>query len=183
MDRKLAAAGPIGPWARRRVLSLAGILALLAVGCGREDEAGPHVPVPDLPSQEVRNFVLQETDVGRPDWVLRARYAASYSRRGIIRARDVSIDFYDRDGKKYSHLVADEGTVQQPGNDMEARGHVVVTTTEGVRVETSSLRYLNRQRRIVSDAFVRLTRNGDVVSGIGFESDPSLEHFTLKREV
>jgi hypothetical protein len=52
-----------------------------------------------------------------------------------------------------------------------------------VRIQTDALRFLNRERKIVSDSFVRLTRHGDVVTGIGFESDPSLEHFTLKREV
>ena len=111
------------------------------------------------------------------------KYAATYSGRGLIVARDVTIDFFDSAGEKYSHLTAAEGTVQQPGNDMEARGKVVVTTTDGVRIETESLRFLNGQRRIVSDQFVRLERNGDVVTGIGFESDPSLEHFSIKREV
>jgi LPS export ABC transporter protein LptC len=160
-----------------------GVIVLALAGCGRADEPGSRPELGELPTSEVRNFQLRTSDAGRLEWILHADYAASYSQRGRINARKIAIDFYDERGRKYSHLTAREGTVQQPANDMEARGDVVITTQEGVRVETSSLRYLTRERRIVSDAFVKLTRNGDVVSGVGFESDPSLEHFTLKREV
>jgi LPS export ABC transporter protein LptC len=95
----------------------------------------------------------------------------------------VAVDFFDEHGQKYSHLTARSGIVRRPSNDMEANGQVVVTTTDGVRIETDRLRFLNRERRIDSDAFVRLTRHCDVVTGVGFTSDPSLEHFSLKHEV
>src|SRR5437870_5132571 len=91
-------------------------------GCGRGDEAAPRPLIRNLPSQEVRNFTLKETDTGRPDWILTSRYAASYSQNGVIRAQGVAIDFFDNQGKIYSHLTAREGSVQQPANDMEATG-------------------------------------------------------------
>ena len=165
-----------------RAVATLSILAALA-GCSRESSEPLSPRAANLPSQEVSDFTLEESDTGRPEWILEAKYAATYSGRGLIVARDVTIDFFDSEGKKYSRLTAREGTVEQPGNDMEARGNVIVTTTDGTRIETESLRFLNRQRRIVSDAFVRLERHGDVVTGIGFESDPSLEHFSIKREV
>ena len=170
---------------RRRIATsvlLAG-LALAGSGCGSEEPVVSTPRAANLPSQEVTDFEMRESDTGRPEWILVAKYAATYSARGTIVARDVAIDFYDNAGKKYSRLTAREGTVQQPANDMEARGKVVVTTTDGVKIETESLRFLNRQRKIVSDQFVRLERNGDVVTGIGFESDPSLEHFSILKEV
>ena len=160
-----------------------GVLLLLP-GCGSEDRVVPRpTSGEELPSQEVRNFSLEESDTGTPEWILTSRYAATYDRRGAILARGVAIDFFDSKGAKYSHLTAKEGEIKRPSNDMEARGNVVVTTTDGVRIQTESLRYLNHERKIVSDAFVRLERKGDVVTGIGFESDPSLEHFTIKKEV
>ncbi len=167
----------------RRATVLLLLLALAPAGCASEEPVVMTPRAANLPSQEVTDFEMKESDTGRPEWILVSKYAATYSGRGLIVARDVAIDFYDSAGKKYSRLTAREGTVQQPQNDMEARGKVVVTTTDGVRIETESLRFLNGQRRIVSDQFVRLERNGDVVTGIGFESDPSLEHFSIKREV
>jgi len=167
----------------RASLLLLGLVAI--VGCGSEDHVvqRPQGKAQDLPSQEVRDFSLEESDTGTPEWILTSRYAATYDRRGVIVARGVAIDFFDSKGAKYSHLTAREGEIKRPSNDMEARGDVKVTTTDGVRIETESLRFLNRERKIVSDAFVRLERNGDVVTGIGFESDQSLEHFAIKREV
>lgn len=158
-------------------------VAMLAAGCSGEETVVVPPRAANLPSQEVTDFTLKESDAGRPEWILESKYAATYAGRGVIVARNVTIDFYDTAGEKYSRLTAREGTVQQPENDMEARGKVVVTTTDGVRIETESLRFLSRQKKIVSDEFVRLERNGDVVTGIGFESDPSLEHFAIKREV
>jgi len=166
-----------------RVLVPLALLACSVAGCGADTPVRMSPRDASLPSQEVRDFSLEESDTGKPEWILEAEYAATYSGRGLIVAKDVTIDFFDSEGKKYSRLTAAEGTVQQPGNDMEARGRVVVTTTDGTRIETESLRFLNRQRRITSEEFVRFEKDGDVVTGIGFESDPSLEHFTIKREV
>lgn len=169
---------------RLRAIALGLAVVAGLAGCGSEDKVVPRpTSGPELPSQEVRDFTLEESDTGAPEWILTSRYAATYDKRGVIVARGVAIDFFDSKGAKYSHLTATEGEIKRPSNDMEARGNVVVTTTDGVRIQTESLRFLNRERKIVSDAYVRLERNGDVVTGIGFESDPSLEHFAIKREV
>ena len=193
MDRKRPAAREIKPGTGIRGVGFAGALglgfalaALGGTGCGSGDRVAPRptsASGQELPSQEVRNFSLEESDVGTPEWILTSRYAATYASRGVIRARGVAIDFFDSKGVKYSHLTAREGEIKRPSNDMEARGNVVVTTTDGVRVQTESLHFLNHERRIVSDAYVRFERKGVVVTGIGFESDPSLEHFSVRREV
>ena len=169
---------------RLRAIALGLVIVAGLAGCGSEDKVVPRpTSAQEMPSQEVRDFTLEESDTGTPEWILTSRYAATYDKRGVIVARGVAIDFFDSKGAKYSHLTALEGEIKRPSNDMEARGKVVVTTTDGVRIQTESLRFLNRERKIVSDAYVRLERNGDVVTGIGFESDPSLEHFAIKREV
>jgi hypothetical protein len=143
----------------------------------------PQAPAGDMPSREVKDFSLEESDTGTPEWIPDLGLRGDLRPPGVILARGVTIDFFDAKGEKYSHLTAREGEIKRPSNDMEARGDVKVTTTDGVRIQTESLRFLNREGKIVSDQFVRLERNGDVVTGIGFESDPSLEHFAIKREV
>jgi LPS export ABC transporter protein LptC len=137
----------------------------------------------ELPDQEVRNFVLTETDQGSPVWKLYARYAAMYDARNSIVARAVRVDFYDAQGTKTSELSAREGEIDRLSRDMTARGNVVLQTTEGTRMSTEELQFLNGKQRIISDKFVRVERGGDVLTGIGFESDPNLEHFEFKRQV
>jgi len=106
-----------------------------------------------------------------------------YNDQSLVDAKTVRIEFFDKDGKRFSTLVARQGRVHQRTNDLEARGNVVVTTESGIRMETDSLRWQNRIGKIVSDGFVKVTRKNDVVTGYGFESDPSLDHFHLRREV
>ena len=103
--------------------------------------------------------------------------------RGVIIAKDVALDFFDEEGQVYSHLTSREGEIESATNNMVARGNVVVTTTNGTRIETEVLKYGNDPRKIVSDELVTVTRGGDVLSGIGFESDPSLDQFEFRQRV
>ena len=158
-------------------------LALLLGGCGRQRSIGPVGSTGELPDQEVRNFVLTETDQGNPVWKLYARYAAMYDARNSIVARGVRVDFYDAQGRKTSELSAREGEIDQLSRDMTARGNVVLQTTEGTRMTTEELRFLNRTQKVRSDRPVRVERAGDVLTGVGFESDPELKHFEFKSRV
>jgi len=93
------------------------------------------------------------------------------------------VDFFDEKGTRSSTLTAREGELNQQRRDMVARGNVVLQTTEGTRMSTEELQFINQRQRIVSDVFVRVERAGDVLTGIGFESDPNLEHFEFKKKV
>jgi len=161
------------------------LLALYAAGTGCESRgrARPGPPSGELPDQEVRDFVLTETDQGRIEWKLYARSASTWQARNTVIARSVRIDFYDEQGRRSSTLTAREGELNQVQRDMLARGNVQLRTTEGTRMATEQLRFLNRSQKIVTDEFVRVERAGDVLTGYGFESDPNLRHFEFKRRV
>jgi LPS export ABC transporter protein LptC len=167
---------------RARVIASA-VLALALGACQGKPSSTPSGAEIRLPDQEARDFTLTESSEGRKSWTLKATYAAMYNDRNLVDARTVLIDFFDAEGEIYSTLVADEGLVHQRTNDLEARGRVKIVTTKGVTLETDSLRWINATGKIVSDAFVRVTRSGDVVTGRGFESDPNLDHFQLVSEV
>lgn len=158
-------------------------LAVALSGCQGRTPSTPRGEEIRIPDQEARDFTLTESSEGRKNWTLWASYAAMYNDRNLVDAQTVRIEFFDDQGAKNSTLVADQGLVHQRTNDLEARGNVRVVTTSGVTLETDSLRWRNARRKIVSDAFVKVTRGGDVVTGYGFESDPNLEHFHLAREV
>lgn len=164
---------------------LAAGLLLLAGGCGRQTEVGPPQATGALPDQEVSDFVLTETDEGALQWKLYARYAATYSARNVVQVRGVRVDFFDEKGGRSSELTAREGELQLQSHDMTARGNVVLQTTEGTRMSTEELRFLNGEQKIVSPVSqqVRVERRGDVLTGFGFESDPELRHFEFKQNV
>ena len=159
------------------------LLALGLSGCRGGPNSTPSGAELRIPDQEARDFTLTESSEGKKSWTLRATYAAMYNDRNLVDAQTVHIDFFDDKGQTYSSLVADQGLVHQRTNDLEARGHVKIVTTRGVALETDSLRWINATGKIVSDAFVKVTRKNDVVTGVGFESDANLDHFHLSREV
>jgi hypothetical protein len=64
---------------------------------------------------------------------------------------------------------------------MEARGTVVVISTDGRRLDTPQLRYDPGRNEISGDSSFVLTRPGDELSGIGFKTDPDLTRINVLR--
>lgn len=179
-------AGALGGVIGWRVPHALSLVAVALVGClaGCQSRNAP-VPASNLqiPDQEARDFTLTETSEGKKNWTLWASYAAMYNAKNLVDAKTIQIEFFDSKGKRYSTLVANQGLVDQRTNNLEAVGNVRIVTETGVHMETDSLRWINNTQKIVSESFVKVTRNEDVVTGYGFESDPNLDHFHLKREV
>ncbi len=172
---------------RRFTLSAAIVFVAVAAcaGCSQQRAASPAASTGELPDQEVSDFAVAETNEGRIEWKLYARDAAIFNARNLIVAHQVRIDFFDEEGKKSSELVARQGEVNQRTRNMTARGNVVLQTTEGTRMSSQELQFLNKEQKIIvpDHERVRVERGGDVLTGFGFESDPELTHFEFKRKV
>ena len=182
----------VAPQTTRRLLSY-GLLvgALLALGlagaglsgCSGGKKLSASGTKGELPDGEVEDFSVTETDSGRTQWTLFAKHAATYQARDLVTARTLRIDFFDEKGQKSSELVAREGELYQRTRDMIARGNVVLLTTEGWRMSTEEMHFLNSHRKITSDKLVRVEKQGTVLEGVGFESDPNLEHFEFQHQI
>jgi LPS export ABC transporter protein LptC len=156
---------------------------LCAPGCEQNSESRFEQVQNETPDQEVGDFSLTESVEGTKKWTLKAEWAAIFNENAKVHARIVRIDFFREDGTRFSELKADSGILSQDTNDMEARGRVVVTTEDGVTLETESLRWLNAPQQIVSEDFVKITQGRDVLTGVGLVSDPSLNEFEIKSHV
>lgn len=165
----------------REFLTLAACVVL--AGCNGLPRANPMRSQGEMPDQEVTDFVLTETDAGHPQWTLYAKWAATYTARNVVVARDIRVDFFDERGARSSELTARDGEIQQATRDMTARGNVVLRTTEGTRMTTEELHFGNREQLITSDRLVRVERQGDTLEGVGFSSDPNLKHFEFRSRV
>ena len=66
--------------------------------------------------------------------------------------------------------------------DFEAIGDVLVVSEDGRTLRTERLSWVDRRQRIVSEDFVTMTTaDGDTLQGDGFESDQSLNYWTIRR--
>jgi LPS export ABC transporter protein LptC len=156
---------------------------LLAAACGGGSDRAASPEERERPKQTAKRISLTETDMGIPRWKLDADQVASYSGRQAVYAENVHVDFFDEEGLQVSVLTSREGRLDSGTNNMTAIGDVVVRNTDGYTLETDSLRWVSNERLVRTEAFVRLTRGEDVLTGYGLVSDPGLEHFEIQRRV
>jgi LPS export ABC transporter protein LptC len=181
----------VAPQTTRRLLRsglLVGFLALgllgaVVAGCSGGKKLSASGTSGELPDSEVEDFSVTETDSGRPQWTLFAKHAATYQARDLVTARTLRIDFFDENDRKTSELIAREGELYQRTRDLVARGNVVLLTTEGWRMSTEEMHFLNSRRKITSDKLVRVEKQGTILEGVGFESDPNLQHFEFRHQI
>jgi hypothetical protein len=56
---------------------------------------------------------------------------------------------------------------------------VAINDSSGVRLETDELMWRKEHKKIVTDKFVRITTEDEVIEGYGFESDQSLRNYVI----
>ena len=167
---------------KNSLICLGIVIFLLISTCGKEEPKAPEFPQ-DVPDQVMENTTITFTEEGVKSAVIYATYLEVYEKLDLKKAKGVQVDFYDQDGNHTSVLVADSGLIQEKRQNLEALGNVVVTTEEGIKLETSSLRWDPQKRKIMTDDFVKITRKKDVVTGYGLEADEELKHLVIKKSV
>lgn len=161
------------------------LLLLLSAGCTKEaaPPADPDAETEKAPRQVIEGFTLRATSVKGLLWVLEAKRAVSPGPGEPTQLDSMVVRFYDGEPRPRSVLTSRRGGVVERTNALVARDSVVVTTPRGERLETETLRWDPKQERMTTDAFFRLTRGGDVMTGIGIEAEPGLERYKVHREV
>jgi LPS export ABC transporter protein LptC len=169
-------------WSTRIVYILA-VLGFLLSACSEE-------PTEEIAFKESRaadeifsDFVTQESDSGLVRWILTAPRASRFKEDKLVVLDKPSIEFYDEHGDLRTTLVSESGEYYEDRRDMLAFGNVVVTTVDGDVLETDSLLWSDKERKILSDSFVKLTQDGSVITGYGLECDEDLGSLDIKRDV
>ncbi len=170
---------------------LTAILLTMATG-GCEPTQQPDVPeeTPDQlgprPDSEQWNAIIQLHERGLKKSVIIAVYLAVYQVPGNNRTRldTLEVDFFDMEGEKSSHLVADSGEIYDQNREGRRRvktwGGVLLTGTEGQVVRADTLWWDEAGDRLHTDGPVQVTRDGDILNAIGFESDTQLKKMDFK---
>jgi LPS export ABC transporter protein LptC len=155
---------------------------LLTLACG-EPPPKTEPAATDLPAATFKNLVLRETRDGKLEWVLRAREAWRESPNTPTRLAHLRVDFYQQTDRVRSVLTADSGRVDGQRGTLVATGHVVVATPEGNQLLTEELFWDRKNGQVASDVAVRFVRGRDVLTGVGFRSDPNLQRYEILRDV
>jgi LPS export ABC transporter protein LptC len=100
-------------------------------------------------------------------WRLKAEQALMFEKTGLTQLRKLVAHIQQR-GRAWT-IVGDEGDLDRKSNDVEVRHNVVVTSDDGLRLETAVLRWDAARKRLWTDTPVTLTRDGSVVKGSGLD--------------
>ena len=124
--------------------------------------------------QEIREIHLQEDAKGGGyRWRLDAERAETFPGTGKTLLRKVTIGV-EEPGRTWK-VTSDEGDLIQDTRDVELRGNVVLVSSEGLRVETTVLKWMNADGKVWTEQPVTIYRSGGVVKGTGLDAMPSQE--------
>jgi len=165
-------------------LALAALIALAA--CKRQGSAPPvkrGTTLADSAEQVMLGVRMLLTDRGVQRGELFADTAYVFDDQTRFELRKVRATFNTSTGTKDGVLSADRGIYNQREAKLEGFGNVVIVTTEGKRLTSPHMRYLQGLNEVSSDSAFTLVEPGRNVSGIGFRADPQLTRVQILRNL
>lgn len=184
---------------RRAGLLLGGILmALVWLGCQRQaaqERTMADVRAEEAPDEEswdvqfVVTQVTRDTARSQARFAVEAGYLARYTRGDstytLLRpaeddtVRHVTVHLFDERGDSSAVLRADRIVYFQDEGRFIARGDVEVVSQEAERLETETLEWVEREQRVRTPGFVRITTPTEQIQGYQLEADEDLDSYRL----
>ena len=129
----------------------------------RVESTGPAASTADL---RIKQAELEEESAG-VRWRLKAEQALVFEGERRTALKGISVKVFERD--RSWTIVGEEGDLFQQTSNVEIRRNVVLTSSDGLRLETSVLRWQGAERRLWTDAPVRMSREGAVIDGAALD--------------
>ncbi|MDA3860056.1 MAG: LPS export ABC transporter periplasmic protein LptC [Melioribacteraceae bacterium] len=160
------------------------IITLLLISCN-DEKIKPQVDLTmeeeNLPIQESWNSKILFTENGKLKGILYTDYLETYKKPKEKLLKNVKVEFYNDTGVKTSQLTSKRGKIDDATQDMYAIDSVVATNDSAkVKLESDELMWRKKDEKIVSDKFVRITTETEVIEGYGLVSDQNIENYVIK---
>jgi LPS export ABC transporter protein LptC len=167
-----------------RILIVVGLFVLVVAGmlisrsrAVRIESIDPSPSKADLSIKEVQ----LEEESGGARWRLKADQAFVFEAEGRTWLRKVDLRVDERD--RSWTVVGEEGDFYRESKNLEVRRNVVLTSNDGLRLETTVLRWHGVDRRLWTDAPVRILRSGAVIEGTALDVKMADEAATVRGRV
>ncbi len=133
----------------------------------------------DIPDQESKDATITFTEDGKLKAILYSDVIKVLGNKNEKYLEGVHIEFYDEQEKKTSSLTSKRGRIDDITQDMFAIDNVIAKSDSGVILTTDELTWKNKTKKIVTDKFVKIVSDKEVMEGYGFESDQNLRNYTI----
>jgi LPS export ABC transporter protein LptC len=171
----------------RRLAFTVSVLALVAAGACTKDGAAPPVrsgpTLADSAEQVMFDVRALLTDHGVQRGEMFADTAYVFDDQTRFELRNVRATFNTSTGVKDGVMSADRGRYSLRDQVLEGFGNVVIVTTEGRRLTSPHIKYMQSVNQVSSDTNFTLVEPGRSVSGIGFTADPQLNRISILRNL
>jgi LPS export ABC transporter protein LptC len=97
-----------------------------------------------------------------------------------IMPKGMKVIFYDDAGKQATTLKADYGVRYETSKRMEARYNVEIVNENGEKLNTEHLIWDEHKKKIISNAFVKITTAKEIIMGKGLESNQDFTQYEIK---
>ena len=168
----------------KRALAVA-LGALLVTSACKKQGAVPPVKggrsMADSAEQVILHVRSLLTDHGVQRGEMFADTAYVFDDNTRFELRKVTATFNTTTGAKDGVMSADRGRYSMREQTLEGFGNVIIVTTEGKRLTSPHIKYLQGINQVSSDTNFTLVEPGRNVSGIGFEADPQLTRVRVLR--
>ena len=168
-----------------RIAVLVSGAAILFFGCEKNniEKIKAFSSPENLPSQEATNFQTLFTDSGEVRFSLKAPKLLRFENDGkpfVEFPEGIELVKYDKNQDIISSITANYAK-QYPNEDKwEAKNNVIATNLEGDTLKTEHLIWEEKSEKIYTEEFVKIIRPDQIITGIGFESDQTLENWRIK---
>ena len=132
-----------------------------------------------IPDQETWGSEIIVTEDGILKAIVYSDHISVISEEKSKLLKGVRILFFDEEGIQTSSLTSKRGRVDDITQDMYAIDSVVAVSDSGVTLYTDELIWNNKKNKIVSDKFVKIVSDQEVIEGYGFESNQSMNPYTI----
>jgi LPS export ABC transporter protein LptC len=137
----------------------------------------------ELPLVEASNFETLYTDSGEVRFFLKAPKLLKFETEGKAYfefPQGIELVKYDENQNVISSITADYAKNFEKEEKWEAKNNVVATNAQGDTLKTEHLIWEEKTEQIYTEEFVRIIRDDQVITGIGFQSDQSLQNWRIK---
>lgn len=163
-------------------MALYGVFAITLAGASacRSGKKTPPVSarsaLADSADQVMYGARFNLTDHGILRAELNADTAFFFDDNTRVELSPVNTTFFTATGVKSAVLTSRRGTYRTQSGEMVARGDAVVNSEDGRRLRSEELKYDQNRNQVSSDSAFVLTEPDRRLEGVGFRSDPSLQH-------
>jgi LPS export ABC transporter protein LptC len=166
-----------------RALLLATCVIVTGVTSACTDTQGPPVTnetlLPDSAEQMLFGIQVVLTDAGVRRAVVASDTLLMYDQNTREELRKVTARFYTPAGEQQAILTSLTASHSTRLGTMEARGNVVVVSSDGKQLETPQLKYDPSRNEVSSDSAFTLTEGERVTKGVGFVSNPDMTNMRI----